>query len=65
MSVLVDYRVKGAGESATFRYEPELLEPAWTELVGQIDVLFAGPPCQGHSNLNNHSRATTCATSST
>ena len=56
VSVLVDYRVKGAGESATFRYEPELLEPAWTELVGQIDVLFAGPPCQGHSNLNNHSR---------
>lgn len=21
-----------------------------------IDFLFAGPPCQGHSNLNNHSR---------
>ena len=56
VSVLVDYRVKGTGESATFRYEPELLEPAWTELIGQIDVLFAGPPCQGHSNLNNHSR---------
>jgi len=56
VSVLVDYRVKGSGESATFRYEPELLNPTWTELVGQIDVLFAGPPCQGHSNLNNHSR---------
>ncbi|WNZ82149.1 MULTISPECIES: DNA cytosine methyltransferase [unclassified Pseudomonas] len=21
-----------------------------------VDFLFAGPPCQGHSNLNNHSR---------
>ena len=24
--------------------------------VGQLDVLLGGPPCQGHSNLNNHSR---------
>ena len=23
---------------------------------GEIDLLLAGPPCQGHSNLNNHSR---------
>lgn len=25
-------------------------------MVGQVDVLLAGPPCQGHSDLNNHSR---------
>jgi DNA (cytosine-5)-methyltransferase 1 len=24
--------------------------------VGSIDVLLGGPPCQGHSNLNNHTR---------
>ena len=24
--------------------------------VGGVDVLVAGPPCQGHSNLNNHTR---------
>lgn len=24
--------------------------------VGDLDVLVAGPPCQGHSDLNNHSR---------
>lgn len=24
--------------------------------VGQLDVVLGGPPCQGHSNLNNHSR---------
>ena len=23
---------------------------------GRIDILLGGPPCQGHSNLNNHSR---------
>lgn len=24
--------------------------------VGRLDILLGGPPCQGHSNLNNHSR---------
>ena len=24
--------------------------------LGEVDVLVAGPPCQGHSNLNNHTR---------
>jgi DNA (cytosine-5)-methyltransferase 1 len=24
--------------------------------VGRVDLLFGGPPCQGHSNLNNHTR---------
>jgi DNA mismatch endonuclease Vsr len=24
--------------------------------LGKIDILLASPPCQGHSNLNNHSR---------
>lgn len=24
--------------------------------LGRIDILMAGPPCQGHSNLNNHTR---------
>ena len=30
----------------------------WRALVGDADVLLAGPPWQGHSNLNNHSRRT-------
>lgn len=25
-------------------------------LKGKVDLVVAGPPCQGHSNLNNHSR---------
>lgn len=24
--------------------------------IGRLDVLVGGPPCQGHSNLNNHTR---------
>ena len=24
--------------------------------VGEVDILVAGPPCQGHSDLNNHTR---------
>jgi DNA (cytosine-5)-methyltransferase 1 len=24
--------------------------------LGRVDVLIGGPPCQGHSNLNNHTR---------
>lgn len=24
--------------------------------IGEVDLLIAGPPCQGHSDLNNHSR---------
>lgn len=26
--------------------------------VGEIDLLLGGPPCQGHSDLNNHTRRT-------
>jgi DNA (cytosine-5)-methyltransferase 1 len=33
------------------RRESDLLEQ-----VGTVDVLLAGPPCQGHSDLNNHTR---------
>ena len=55
-SEIVDYQVVGDGEFAEFLYEPELIDPAWGKLVGQVDALLAGPPCQGHSNLNNHTR---------
>lgn len=56
VSNLIDYRVRGMGEACRMVYEPELVEPGWAELVGQVDVVLAGPPCQGHSNLNNRTR---------
>ena len=31
-------------------------EQAFRGLVGPVDIMLAGPPCQGHSDLNNHTR---------
>jgi len=53
---LLDFQVRGVGKKAKFLYEPEIVDDAAAELVGNVDVVLAGPPCQGHSNLNNHSR---------
>ena len=55
---IVDYNVSGQGAEAEFLYEPEILDPRWANLKGRVDVLMAGPPCQGHSNLNNRTRRT-------
>ena len=38
------------GESLTSREEEVRDE------IGAVDLLIAGPPCQGHSDLNNHTR---------
>lgn len=53
---LVDYAVLGQGRAARFPYEPEVVHESMEELAGKIDVLIGGPPCQGHSSLNNRSR---------
>jgi DNA (cytosine-5)-methyltransferase 1 len=55
-SSLVDWRVRGEGEASRFAYEPEILDPDLAAEVGKIDIFLAGPPCQGHSNLNNKTR---------
>ena len=31
-------------------------EKALLKKIGRIDICLAGPPCQGHSDLNNHTR---------
>ena len=31
-------------------------EEVFCEKVGEVDILVAGPPCQGNSNLNNYTR---------
>lgn len=53
---LIDYRVRGRAADASFTYPPEILDPRLAEAVAGIDVVMAGPPCQGHSNLNNRTR---------
>ncbi len=35
---------------------PRAAERSLCTRVGKVDVLVAGPPCQGHSDLNNHTR---------
>lgn len=40
------------GDSAT---KPEI---ELSNSIGNIDILLAGPPCQGNSDLNNHTRRT-------
>ena len=55
-SSLVDWHVSGEGDKSRFAYEPEILDPALATEVGNIDLFLAGPPCQGHSNLNNKTR---------
>lgn len=32
------------------------VERYWKSKVGSVDILVAGPPCQGHSDLNNSTR---------
>ena len=55
-SSLVDWHVSGEGDKSRFAYEPEILDEALAAEVGNIDLFLAGPPCQGHSNLNNKTR---------
>ena len=56
MAALVDFRLRGRGSDAAFVYEPEIVEPRLVAAVRDIDLVIAGPPCQGHSNLNNQTR---------
>ena len=53
---LIDYRVRGRAADACFVYPPEFVDPHLAEAVTGIDIVMAGPPCQGHSNLNNRTR---------
>lgn len=55
-SSLVDFHVSGSGNGSKFAYEPEITDPGLAGEVGKVDLFLAGPPCQGHSNLNNKTR---------
>lgn len=53
---LIDSKIDGTGEDAKFVYQPKLLHDGLAKLVGKIDAVIAGPPCQGNSSLNNKTR---------
>ena len=52
----VEYEVEGAGDAAAFVAPPRLKGEAFADYVDEVELLLAGPPCQGHSALNNHTR---------
>ena len=56
VSMMVDHSVEYRETRASFDYAPEILDEALAEELARTDLLIAGPPCQGHSNLNNHTR---------
>lgn len=55
VSMLVNFQLNGSGDEAKFFGNPTVAKKI-SHLRGSIDIMLAGPPCQGHSNLNNHSR---------
>lgn len=53
---MVSFQVTGIGDGAKFAYPPTATDDRLAALEGSVDLILAGPPCQGHSSLNNHSR---------
>jgi DNA (cytosine-5)-methyltransferase 1 len=57
VAALVDFKVLGQGKEAKFAFKPNVDSSYLRDLVGGVDAVLAGPPCQGHSTLNNYSRS--------
>jgi DNA (cytosine-5)-methyltransferase 1 len=53
---LVEYLVDYSGERGSFASQPRILDKELESYRGRISLLAGGPPCQGHSNLNNKTR---------
>ena len=56
ISKLIDFSLSPLSENNLYSYPPEILDKDLKKLIGQVDLFISGPPCQGHSNLNNKSR---------
>lgn len=55
VSSLIDFQTLNAENSVKLAYDPVPLDDL-SDLRNQVDILVGGPPCQGHSSLNNHTR---------
>lgn len=53
---LIQFEVDYTGTINKFISDPIILDTQIAALKGRIDLLVGGPPCQGHSNLNNSTR---------
>jgi DNA (cytosine-5)-methyltransferase 1 len=55
VAAALDYQLRTRRGCVRLAYPPRLVDDALCSAEG-ADLLIAGPPCQGHSNLNNFSR---------
>jgi DNA (cytosine-5)-methyltransferase 1 len=55
VSSLVDYQVRQRRGKVRFAYRPEVISEDFNP-DREPELVIGGPPCQGHSNLNNHTR---------
>lgn len=53
---IVKYSVDLTGELKDFITKPKIVNSQFAQFKGKVDLLVGGPPCQGHSNLNNRTR---------
>lgn len=53
---LVDFHWTGQGAKVRFTRAPRWASENLVRATRGINAIIAGPPCQGHSSLNNHSR---------
>jgi len=53
---LVAAPIDTTGETARFTHTPWVRDRRLAARLAGTTVLIGGPPCQGHSNLNNHTR---------
>ena len=51
----MNYDIKTDGSKSKFK-KPPTVEERFLSRVSETKLLLAGPPCQGHSNLNNKTR---------
>ena len=52
----VSYQLASRDGKSTFSNTPKIVDASLHALTGHIDLLLAGPPCQGHSTANNKTR---------
>lgn len=56
VGMLVAYEVRSYGDGVRFASTPRIVHPYLRALSGSVDLVLAGPPCEGYSNLNNKTR---------
>jgi DNA (cytosine-5)-methyltransferase 1 len=56
VSSIVDFHISGSGAEARFAFPPQIVARDFGSTASGVDLVVAGPPCEGHSNLNNRTR---------